>query len=677
MISLKLIHDQEVRRLNPAPATLEELTLKVKNDYKFQFNFYLAKQVDAQTKVPISNEAEYLDHINATKPSEPCRIFLCEIEEARQISGSFLQTVEEIKSDSERFSQEPEKSVLDNPEFDPKSEVYVADQTAKQGHPEVDFSVVGAKHAESDDEGVESSSESVYSSEDDEDEEEEVIPLPTKVVKPGEISLLLSQRVGDSRFMAPASDKAGGKSELGIGEKPSQKETVEVIEEPSIKEETKLVDQATWTPTTVITDNSSNTEQKDMKEQASNCEDREIQEIGCEALSIETQEQASNTPSLEFAEQGVSTEVDLENKGTDSISTEMVDSASDAHHATFLDAQTGEPVETTEFYTNTSLELPSLSDASVDAIQPSQDMSTDPLTAELVDNFSNTVLETSEKAIDRMSVEMVEASTHHTVETFEQNLGTEIETLERSISAFYPESIDQMCGHTVDTFESGCDAIEISETSTETQSIVNVHAATEPHPIERSDFAVHAFAENCEAYTETEHQKKHEAEAMTEIPLPPDPEEIYQQALEDFRTALRLEFSTLRSNKRKNMAGQHSIGCMKCSASPIKGARFVCVKCPEVSMCSSCEPDFIHPHALLKLRSESQRKYYQELLIPAASLTQDLTKSLAVDELSDKVEKIRRMGFDDVALIMHKLVKYNYNVDMAVEALLADDNTGR
>lgn len=701
MTSLKLIHNLEVRRLAPIPQSLAELTDKARNLYGFQFSFYFAFEQSPETKVPIRTEAEFSAHLSSLKPGQVCRLFLCEIEEDQPRSRP-AETVEEIKSERFIETKEHEKSVLDNPNLDPQSEVYVKGKT---DHCITDLSTIGARLEVSDDE--DESNSSVESSSSDSSEALDDVAdavAGSKFTKKRDLSALL-EKINSSRLLETSSIQKPPPANL-IDQTPRvpSKDTAETLSSPETRETLEKASNSDCAAqieigcgTTVeTTESSSNTHLTEFSEQSVgtaavdlhhkgiNCA-TELVDFGSDAIfsvhadaethAVQTTESSSNTLSLEFSEQAVETApFELHHKGI-SCTTELVDSGSDAIHAIQADAET-HPIETTEFYTNTSREFPIQTDAFVEAIQPSKDQSTDAWGGEFRESSSNTPqVEMHEKAIDRRSVETHEISVCNQVETAEICLGTQIETCETSSSAFYPESFDQISGETAELMEFGCDARIIEEASTETQLIETFHAATDPHPIDKADNWVSAIADNSEVSTETDMQVKAEAEVMTEHPVP-DLHDIYEQILGDFRSSLRLEFSALRKSLRKTKTVTHSAACMKCNADPIHGPRYVCVECHEISLCSACEESSNHPHTLLKLRNEDHLRYFQELLMPEVPEKQSLINSMAAsscsDELSDKVERIRRMGFDDVAKIMSLLVMNRYNVDLTVDALVSE-----
>ena len=46
----------------------------------------------------------------------------------------------------------------------------------------------------------------------------------------------------------------------------------------------------------------------------------------------------------------------------------------------------------------------------------------------------------------------------------------------------------------------------------------------------------------------------------------------------------------------------HEVKCSACNVQTIQGARYCCLTCQNFNLCSNCEENTDHPHALLKIR---------------------------------------------------------------------------
>lgn len=71
----------------------------------------------------------------------------------------------------------------------------------------------------------------------------------------------------------------------------------------------------------------------------------------------------------------------------------------------------------------------------------------------------------------------------------------------------------------------------------------------------------------------------------------------------------------------KNIIQNNSI-CSKCGQNPIKGIRYMCLKCLNFNLCSSCEKKYgeKHGHELLKLRRPEDLEIYKDFIFDLKDL---------------------------------------------------------
>jgi hypothetical protein len=624
----------------------------VREIFELPGHFDIKYEDEEKDRITIRTEAEYQSHLASLPESQVCKLYLSEIEEDQGTNPTDRPvSLEETKREAlPTRPQEHEKlpshkqSVLERPDLDLRSEI-IETKEAEPTSLELFISKTLLENVESE--------EDLEGSESYEYEEDDVIPNTGL-----EESKLINVKEAASVYII----KNSGFPVLGDSKVP---------EAPQLSKETpECTDQATITQPAEMSETSSNTELTETKEQAVNSEEVKFTETGSEAYSVETAEASASTPHLEHAEQAVETTAyDFFDKEV-GCTTEMVDSASDAFITASADAATAMGV------VELTIELPSTSEIAVEAIRPSHDIATEPLAVETKDNSSCTheAYQTFEMGVDRRSLETHEVSVERLVETSEICLGTAVETRETSSSTFHPEPIDQNCGESTEFMEAGCDAQPTSATSTETQLIESCTVATEPLPTLSCDFSTSAVPDCSHAGTVTDNHGL--IEAGTSTSRQSSKVEFSDKIFGDLRSAIRVEFSSLRSSQRESLSEVHRAGCMKCAVNPIKGPRYVCISCDDVVLCGLCEELFRHPHALLKLRRQSQLRCFQELKISASSLGAPAEVSQSIINLSqsamtsDKVDRITRMGFADIPKIMMYLVQNDYDVDRTVDALL-------
>jgi hypothetical protein len=659
MTRLKLHRGPENRLLRQNPETLSELFVVVREIFELPGHFDIKYEDEEKDRITIRTEAEYQAHLASLPESQVCKLYLSEIEED-QTANRLAPTDGSVSLEEAKREAVPtrpkehekllshEQSVLERPDLDLRSEII----EKNEGEPtslDVFISRTLVENVESEEDSEGSAS---YEYEEDD--------IPEAGL---EESKLINVKEAASVYII----KNSGFPVLGDPKEPAP---------PQLSKATpECTDQATITQPAETSETSSNTELTETKEQAVNSEEVKFTETGSEAYSVETAEASASTPHLEHTEQAVETYAsDFFHKEI-GCTTEMVDSASDAIKAAFADAATAmEVVELTE--ATTSIEPPSTSEIAVEAIRPSHDIATDPLAVDTKDSSSATheAYQTFDNGMDRRSLTTHEVSVERLIETSEICLGTTVETRETSSCTFHSEPVDQNCGESTEFMEAGCDAQETSATSTETQLIESCTVATEPLPSQSCDFSTSVVPDCSHAATVTDYPSL--IEAGTSTSRQPSEAEFSDKIFGDLRSAIRVEFSSLRSSQRESLSEVHRAGCMKCAVNPIKGPRYVCVSCDDVVLCGLCEELFRHPHALLKLRRQSQLRWFQELKISTSSLSAPDVVSQSIINLSqsamtsDKVDRVTKMGFTDIPKIMMYLVQNDYDVDRTVDALL-------
>mmetsp|Transcript_26825 Transcript_26825/g.48340 ORF Transcript_26825/g.48340 Transcript_26825/m.48340 type:complete len:280 (-) Transcript_26825:748-1587(-) len=140
----------------------------------------------------------------------------------------------------------------------------------------------------------------------------------------------------------------------------------------------------------------------------------------------------------------------------------------------------------------------------------------------------------------------------------------------------------------------------------------------------------------------------------------------YLEAKCAIRQLIQTELSDLANPApigRKRVYAEFNRNCSVCLEVPIKEVMHVCMVCPSFCLCKSCEELCKHPHPFFKVRKLSQL----QALVSARSQPIQPPSSNHREEL----EYILNMGFLDRDKVNTALVKSNFNVQAAVEYLLA------